>query len=118
MDKISGRGVEETSQLPARLILCHLQDSNEIFLATVSEPDLDPICEDWHDHRLKDSQPSEQQESTNGVPQNSKRTNCTPSTGGEGFDVEGSRQARGEKDPEVANGSGRCDVNAVPNTVP
>jgi hypothetical protein len=53
-----------------------------------------------------------------GVPQNPKRTDGTPGTGGEGLHVEGPGESRSKEDSQVVEGLRGGDVDGVPNPVP
>jgi hypothetical protein len=118
MNKISGRGAEEAAKLPARLILCDLEDANKIFLAVVRKPYLGPISKDRYDDRQKDLSPPEQRKAANGVPQNPEHADGAPGSCSKGLHMKTPGEAGGEEDPEVAEGGGRRNVDRGPHPVP
>jgi hypothetical protein len=68
MHNISRRSSEETANLLAGLVLCHLEDGNEGRLAAVSKPDLATISQHRHYHCLENPLPSEKGETSDRVP--------------------------------------------------
>jgi hypothetical protein len=88
MYKNSGHGAEEATKLPAHLILGHLEDGDEVSLAVISEPHLNPIGQDRHDHRLEDPSPMQEGKATDGVPKDPQSMNCAPGTSGQGLHMQ------------------------------
>ena len=118
MYKIKRHGAEEATELPACLILCHLEHRDQVALAVISKPNLNSIGQDRHDHRQEDSAPMEQQKAANRVPQNPECADGALSTGRQSLHMQPPRQAGGEEDTQVAEGGGGCDMDGVSHPIP